>query len=120
MDRLGIVATFGECYRSPLQAWANGLPALSHISAQTPDKFTKQFPDPIGGAGIAKSLHTERLAVDYNFFTKEEKLMTGTEAVLKVLGAYWESLDKKNRWGGNFTPTKYRPLGDPFHFERNA
>jgi hypothetical protein len=31
------------------------------------------------------------------------------------LGAYWESLHPKNRWGGNF-----KSLVDCPHFERNV
>ena len=42
--------------------------------------------------------------------------------ILEPLGRFWESLDKKNRWGGNFD--KDFTLPDPFkdvgHFEREV
>jgi hypothetical protein len=33
-------------------------------------------------------------------------------AAYKPLGDFWKSLDKNNRWGGDF-----KGLSDPFHFE---
>jgi len=56
--------------------------------------------------------HLKRCAIDLNFF-KDGKL-TWDKAQLAPLGAYWESLDPKNRWGGNF-----KSLIDVPHFERN-
>lgn len=47
-----------------------------------------------------RSLHADRLAVDFNFFV-DEKLTYNFETV-KVLGDYWESLHPANTWGGDF------------------
>ena len=58
------------------------------------------------------SKHLDRLAIDLNFF-KLGKYICSVEA-LKEVGEFWESLNPKNRWGGNFKNFKDAP-----HFERN-
>lgn len=58
------------------------------------------------------SKHLDRLAFDLNFL-KDGKLC-GDKATLQPLGDWWESLDPKNRWGGNF-----KSILDCPHFERN-
>lgn len=58
------------------------------------------------------SNHLRRLAIDINFF-KNDKL-TYDKDDLAGIGKYWESLNPKNRWGGNF-----KNLIDTPHFERN-
>jgi len=70
--------TFAEAYRSP----------------ETAAIYAKQ------GKGIKNSLHTKRLAVDFNLF-KDGKYLTDSKDYL-LLGAYWESLDPLCRWGGRF------------------
>lgn len=59
------------------------------------------------------SNHLKRCAIDLNFF-KDGKLVWD-RAQIAPLGAYWESLNPKNRWGGNF-----KSLVDVPHFERNV
>lgn len=59
------------------------------------------------------SNHLKRCAIDLNFF-KDGKLIWDREQ-LAPIGAYWESLNPKNRWGGNF-----KTLVDVPHFERNV
>ena len=65
--------------------------------------------------GRSKTNHSNHLlkcAIDLNMF------INGTLCVKEQLievGAFWESLDPKNRWGGNFTT-----LNDTPHFERNV
>ncbi|HGE6896530.1 TPA: M15 family metallopeptidase [Serratia marcescens] len=81
----GYRLTFGEAYRTPEQAARN---------AKT-------------GTGIANSLHTQRLAVDFNLFINGV-YQTQTEAYTP-LGEYWESLG--GAWGGRF---KDRPDGNHF------
>lgn len=91
------MATFGETFRTQQQA----------------EIYAKE------GKGIKDSLHCKRLAIDINFFDENGQYIATGEK-LKELGDYWESLDKKNRWGGYFT-TKYGGhINDPDHFERNA
>ena len=82
--RSGYEFTFGEAYRSPEEA-----ARLAKL-----------------GKGIAASLHTQRLAIDFNLF-KDGRYLTRTEAY-RPLGAYWESLHPLCRWGGQF--------GDGNHF----
>jgi hypothetical protein len=52
-------------------------------------------------------------ATHLNFF-KDGKIIWDKEQIAP-LGAYWESLHPKNRWGGNF-----KSLVDCPHFERNV
>ena len=87
----GYRLTFGEAYRTPEQAKLNAK----------------------SGAGIANSLHTQRLAVDFNLFINGQ-YQTSTEAYTP-LGEYWESLG--GVWGGRF---KTRPDGNHFSLEHNG
>ncbi len=87
----GYQLTFGEAYRTPEQAALN---------AKT-------------GAGISNSLHTQRLAVDFNLFVNGE-YQTKTESYTP-LGEYWESLG--GCWGGRF---KSNPDGNHFSLEHNG
>ena len=87
----GWVVTGGELYRTPEQ---------QAIYVKT------------GRSATMKSNHLIRCAIDLNFF-KEGKLVWDKDQ-LAPLGAFWESLNPKNRWGGNF-----KKLVDLPHFERN-
>lgn len=80
----GYELTFGEAYRTPEQAAWN---------AQR-------------GIGISKSLHTERLAVDFNLFI--EGIYQGDSRLYQHVGEKWESMG--GAWGGRFT----RPDGNHF------
>jgi len=66
-----------------------------------------------GRSKTMNSLHLKRCAIDLNFF-KVGKLVYDTK-VLAPVGAYWESLSKKNSWGGNWNSFKDVP-----HFERRV
>lgn len=83
--------TFGEAYRTPEQAVLNAK----------------------SGKGITNSVHTQRLAVDFNLFT-DGLYQTSTEAY-RPLGEYWKSLG--GAWGGDF---KSRPDGNHFSLEHNG
>lgn len=74
----GFELTFGDAFRSQAQAQAN---------AQA-------------GIGISNSLHTKRLAVDFNLFV--EGVYQTASSEYGPLGAYWKSLDPDCRWGGDF------------------
>lgn len=74
----GYEMTFGEAYRTPEQAALNAK----------------------SGKGIAKSLHTDRLAIDLNLF-RDGVYLTNSEAH-RPLGEFWESLDPLCTWGGRF------------------
>jgi peptidoglycan L-alanyl-D-glutamate endopeptidase CwlK len=64
-----------------------------------------------GRSKTLNSIHLKRCAVDLNFF-KDGKIIWD-RAVLAPLGAYWESLNKANSWGGNGVTLVYTP-----HFSR--
>lgn len=74
----GYALTFGEAFRTPEQAI---------LDAQK-------------GTGIKKSLHTIKLAIDFNLFI-DGVYRRDTPAYQKM-GEYWESLDPLARWGGRF------------------
>lgn len=82
----GYEFTFGEAYRTPEQAALN---------ART-------------GAGIARSLHIQRLAIDLNLFINGE--YQTDSAAYKPLGDYWKTLHEDCAWGGDFS----RPDGNHF------
>lgn len=90
-DSKGYRLTFGEAYRTPEQAALNAKK----------------------GSGISNSLHTQRLAVDFNLFINGV-YQTQTEAY-RPLGEYWESLG--GSWGGRF---KSNPDGNHFSLEHNG
>lgn len=86
----GYQMTFGEAYRTPEQAKLNAK----------------------AGKGISNSLHTQRLAVDFNLFIDGE-YKTDSEDY-RPLGEYWESIG--GAWGGRFS----RPDGNHFSLEHNG
>ena len=88
----GFVVTGGELFRTPEQ---------QEIYMKT------------GRSKTMNSYHLKRCAVDLNFF-KEGKLIYDIKALAPV-GAYWESLNQKNSWGGNWNSFKDVP-----HFERRV
>jgi peptidoglycan L-alanyl-D-glutamate endopeptidase CwlK len=63
-----------------------------------------------GKSKTTDSQHLKSLAADI-YFTKSGKLIEDKTA-LAPLGAFWESLNKSNRWGGN-----YKTFIDCPHFE---
>lgn len=83
-DEHGYRLTFGEAYRTPEQAAANAK----------------------SGKGIKNSLHTQRLAVDFNLFKNGVWLTKSTDH--KPLGEYWESIG--GTWGGRFNDGNHYSL----------
>ena len=65
-----------------------------------------------GKSKTMNSNHLKRLAVDFNFFINGR--LVWEHPLITELGEYWESINEKNRWGGNFKNFKDTP-----HFERN-
>ena len=88
--RQGYELSFGEAYRTAEQAALNAK----------------------AGIGIADSLHTIRLAVDFNLFI-DGVFQTTTEAY-RPLGEFWESLG--GTWGGRFSS----PDADHFSLEHEG
>lgn len=89
---LGFTITFGEAMRTPEQQAIYVKTGRSH----TMDSF-----------------HLRRLAIDLNFFINGK--LCYDKVILQSLGDYWESLNSKNSWGGNWNSFKDLP-----HFERRA
>lgn len=87
----GWMVTGGELYRPPEQ---------QEIYVKT------------GRSRTMLSNHLKRCAIDLNFFKNGQLIWDKKQ--LAPLGQYWESLNPKNRWGGNF-----KSLVDVPHFERN-
>ncbi len=98
IKELGMKATGGELWRPP---------EMQQI-------YYKQ-----GKSKVRTGRHQSRLAIDMNFFQQDEQThkwkliqFEHQKPILDPIGMYWESLDPKCRWGGN-----YRTLYDPYHFE---
>ncbi|MCB4843278.1 M15 family metallopeptidase [Providencia rettgeri] len=80
----GYELTFSEAYRTPEQAALNAK----------------------SGSGIKNSLHTQRLAVDFNLFKGGKYLTASSDH--KLLGEYWESIG--GAWGGRFNDGNHYSL----------
>ena len=65
-----------------------------------------------GRSKTMASNHLLKCAIDLNFI-KDGKIISDV-ALLKPLGDWWETLNPKNRWGGN-----WKTFIDTPHFERN-
>ena len=94
-SELGFAASGGELYRTPEQQ-------ARHVKN--------------GRSQTMSSQHLKRLAIDLNFFREGadgSAELTYNVEDLRPLGAYWESLDPANRWGGSWSSFKDTP-----HFER--
>jgi D-alanyl-D-alanine carboxypeptidase len=65
-------------------------------------------------AGLSKTMdsqHIKRLAIDINLLDSHGGLCAASQYA--PIGAYWQSLNSANRWGGNF-----KNFADANHFER--
>ncbi len=77
---------------------------------RTPEQQAIYFRE--GKSKTMNSNHLRRLAQDYNFI--RDGVAVWAKSELQPVGDYWESLNPKNRWGGNFVNFPDTP-----HFERN-
>jgi hypothetical protein len=77
-EEMGYELTFGNAYRSPEEA----------------ARMARE------GKGIKNSLHSDRLAVDFNLF-RDGQFLSSTEAH-RPLGEWWEKQHPLARWGGRF------------------
>lgn len=91
-SEMGFTVTGGELYRSIEQ---------QQIYMNT------------GKTKTMASNHLKRCAIDLNFF-KDGRLVYDI-AILKPVGDYWESLNPKNSWGGN-----WQKFPDLPHFQRSV
>ncbi|MDQ3796278.1 MAG: N-acetylmuramidase domain-containing protein [Pseudomonadota bacterium] len=94
-SRCGFIVTGGELERKP---------ELQEIYVKTGRNKTMDSP------------HLRKCAIDLNFFAdRNGKLELIYEiSLLQPIGNYWEALDPKNRWGGN-----WRTFRHLTHFERD-
>lgn len=88
----GFEVTLGEAYRPQ----------------ETAELYARQ------GRGIAKSLHTQRLAIDLNLF-KDGKYLSSSESH-RPLGEWWRLQHRACRWGGSFS----RPDGNHYEVDPKA
>jgi hypothetical protein len=79
IEQLGFTATGGELFRTP---------------EQQKIYFDK------GLSKTQNSLHLKKCAIDIFVFKNGELIQD--KKTLQPLGDYWEALDSRNRWGGNF------------------
>lgn len=90
-------ATFGEAYRP------QEMQDIYFKKGLTKKKYGK---------------HQDRLAIDLNIF-RDGKLLTSAQE-LKLVGTKWQSMNKSNRWGGDWNgngSTHDETFEDPNHFE---
>lgn len=65
--------------------------------------------------GLTKTMdskHLKKLAIDLNFFYNN--VWVTDKSGLQEIGDYWEWLDERNQWGGNWTG-----FPDMGHFQRD-
>lgn len=72
-----------------------------------------------GKSKTMNSMHLKRCAIDLHFF-KNGHLASAKD--IEPVGRFWQELDEKNRWGGNFDRDWSKPDNflDVPHFERKV
>ena len=78
-------------------ATENGFMVTGGELTRTPEQQAVYFKS--GRSKTMNSMHLKRCAIDLNVF-KDGKIVWD-KSILLPLGAYWESLNKLNSWGGN-------------------
>lgn len=91
-------------------AWSKGYTVTGGELARTLDQ--QKIYVQTGRSKTMDSYHLKRLAVDLNFFLNGK--LVQTKAGLQELGDFWERLNPRNKWGGDFN----RFVDTP-HFERH-
>jgi len=86
-EKLEVKLTGGELYRTEYQQ-------------------KKYVQDNLSETMLSK--HLDRLAIDFNFFIDGE-IQWGFHPKIQELGNYWENLNPKNEWGGNWKNFKDYP-----------
>lgn len=67
-----------------------------------------------GKSQIDRSMHQDRLAIDFNLFVNGNIQWEKNEH-WERLGEYWKILSPENVWGGD-----WKSINDPYHFERSV
>lgn len=89
----GYELTFGDAYRDP----------------RVHGKFGEKR-----SYSASRSVHKQRLAVDFNLFVDGKYIQDGEHKAYHELGNFWESLHDSARWGGRFNDANH------FSFEHNG
>jgi len=110
-DMIGIGLTLGDAYRSKSQMILNYFGYKLEVDKKSVFGFKIVKHKKL--SNTLNSLHGKRLAIDFNFFINDK--LTYDKHKLVELGKFWESLNPKNKWGGNF-----KNFIDTPHFERRV
>ncbi len=124
IEFLGFRATEGEAYRPDI---LQILYFYGYTIILDENKIPKLVPTQKQLSKKEHSNHQDKLAKDYNIFyknNKDEWIYTGSldpleaKKILQPVGDFWEKLDSKNVWGGNY-PERYKTnFIDCPHFEK--
>ena len=99
-----------------------GFKAVGGELMRSREEQQRKYDTGVSKAKPGESMHQHLRAIDIEFFDTNGKWMkvpSNKEAQeemkeeLYLVGYFWESLNKKNKWGGNF-----KSIFDPNHFER--
>jgi len=99
-----------------------GYKAVGGELMRSREEQQRKYDTGVSKAKPGESQHQHLKAIDLEFFDKTGKWMKvpsnegaqkEMKAELQAFGDYWELLNEKNKWGGNF-----KSLFDPNHFER--
>ena len=90
-NKKGYKLTAGEMYRTEDQQWL-------YYNGKTIENG--ELVDTSRKSKTMKSKHLKRLAIDLNIF--KDGVLTYKYEDVEPLGKYWESLNDRNKWGGNF------------------
>ena len=117
---MGLVREQDAFRRDLMNLWtfAENLGFLVTIGEVERTREQQQIYLDTGRSKTKNSYHLKRLAADLFFYREDPDGRTDwikNKAALQMLGDYWESLDPKNAWGGNWTSFQDCP-----HFERRA
>jgi hypothetical protein len=109
--KFGFAVTLGESYRSDEQAEINALGPdgrarlVRNLSPYFPE-LAKRIANNTG-SGIRNSLHTLRLASDFNLWIRDVDsdwmiIESSSHEAWKKAGEAWEKSGKDHAWGGRF------------------
>lgn len=99
-----------------------GFKAVGGELMRSREEQQRKYDTGVSKAKPGESMHQHLRAIDIEFFDGNGKWMKvpsnkdaqkEMKELLQSFGDYWELLNKKNRWGGNF-----KSIFDPNHFER--
>jgi len=99
-----------------------GFKAVGGELMRSREEQQRKYDTGVSKAKPGESMHQHLRAIDIEFFDaggkwlkvpSNKEAQEEMKAQLQAFGDYWELLNKKNKWGGNF-----KSIFDPNHFER--